>query len=154
MEEQLKKSLELVKETLRKAEVYYHAANIISYDQETICPPKAMEEQGEVGAFLGNEAFKLTKDEAFIEAAEALYHQKEALEPLDAEMVTHLHRDYVKTKNITPEMNYEASLIGNKAYVDSIENMPDVPQAFSNKFIPNSLYQNYFPQDPNFEFFI
>ena len=43
---------------------------------------------------------------------------------------------------------------GNKAYIDSIENMPDVPQAFSNKFIPNSLYQNYFPQDPNFEFFI
>lgn len=121
MEEQLKKSLELVKETLRKAEVYYHAANIISYDQETICPPKAMEEQGEVGAFLGNEAFKLTKDEAFIEAAETLYNQKEALEPLDAEMVTHLHRDYVKTKNITPDMNYEASLIGNKAYVDWLE---------------------------------
>ena len=24
---------------------------------------------------------------------------------------------------------------GNKAYVDSIENMPDVPQALSNKFI-------------------
>ncbi len=43
---------------------------------------------------------------------------------------------------------------GNKAYIDSIENMPDVPQAFSNKFIPNSLYQNYFPKDPNFEFFI
>ena len=42
---------------------------------------------------------------------------------------------------------------GNKAYVDSIENMPDMPEAFSNKFIPNSLYQNYFPQDPNFELF-
>ena len=42
---------------------------------------------------------------------------------------------------------------GNKAYVDSIENMPDAPKAFSNKFIPNSLYQNYFPQDPNFEYF-
>ena len=42
---------------------------------------------------------------------------------------------------------------GNKAYVDSIENMPDVPQAFSNKFIPNSDYQDYFPQDNNFELF-
>ena len=42
---------------------------------------------------------------------------------------------------------------GNKAYVDSIENMPDAPKAFSNKFIPNSLYQNYFPQDSNFEQF-
>ena len=42
---------------------------------------------------------------------------------------------------------------GNKAYIDSIENMPDVPQALSNKFIPNSEYQNYFPKDPNFEYF-
>ena len=43
---------------------------------------------------------------------------------------------------------------GNKAYIDSIENMPDMPEAFSNKFIPNSLYQDYFPQDPNFELFL
>ena len=43
---------------------------------------------------------------------------------------------------------------GNKAYVDSIENMPDVPQAFLKKFIPNSKYQDYFPQDPNFELFL
>ena len=43
---------------------------------------------------------------------------------------------------------------GNKAYVDSIENMPDMPALLSKKFVPNSLYQNYFPQDLNFEFFI
>ena len=42
---------------------------------------------------------------------------------------------------------------GNKAYVDSIENMPDMPAALSKKFIPNSEYQNYFPQDTNFELF-
>ena len=43
---------------------------------------------------------------------------------------------------------------GNKAYIDSIENMPDVPQAFLKKFIPNSEYQDYFPQDTNFELFL
>ena len=42
---------------------------------------------------------------------------------------------------------------GNKAYVDSIENMPDVPKAFSTKFVPNSDYKNYFPYDLNFEQF-
>ena len=42
---------------------------------------------------------------------------------------------------------------GNKAYIDSIENMPDVPKALSAKFIPNSLYTNYFPHDLNFEQF-
>ncbi len=43
---------------------------------------------------------------------------------------------------------------GNKAYIDSIENMPDVPQAFKKKFVPNSLYQDYFPKDKNFELFL
>ena len=43
---------------------------------------------------------------------------------------------------------------GNKAYIDSIENMPDMPEAFSKKFVPNSEYQNYFPQDTNFELFL
>ena len=43
---------------------------------------------------------------------------------------------------------------GNKAYIDSIENMPDVPQAMLKKFIPNSEYQIYFPEDKNFEFFL
>ena len=40
---------------------------------------------------------------------------------------------------------------GNKAYVDSIEQAWDGPQLMSNKFVPGSLYQNYFPQDLNFE---
>ena len=43
---------------------------------------------------------------------------------------------------------------GNKAYVDSIENMPDVPQAFLKKFIPNSKYEDYFPKDSSFELFL
>ena len=43
---------------------------------------------------------------------------------------------------------------GNKPYIDSIENMPDAPQAFSKKFVPNSEYQDYFPQDTNFELFL
>ena len=43
---------------------------------------------------------------------------------------------------------------GNKAYIDSIENMPDVPQAFLKKFIPNSKYEDYFPKDSSFELFL
>ncbi|MBO7515057.1 MAG: GGDEF domain-containing protein, partial [Lachnospiraceae bacterium] len=40
---------------------------------------------------------------------------------------------------------------GNKAYIRSVEEVWDGPQLMSNKFVPNSLYQNYFPQDMNFE---
>ena len=40
---------------------------------------------------------------------------------------------------------------GNEAYVQSIEAAWDGPQLMSNKFVPNSKYQNYFPKDLNFE---
>ncbi len=42
---------------------------------------------------------------------------------------------------------------GNKAYIDSIENMPDGPQMLTKKFVPNSDYQKYLPKDLNFEDF-
>ena len=43
---------------------------------------------------------------------------------------------------------------GNQAYINSIEHAnPDVPQMLTSKFVPNSLYQTYFPTDLNFEDF-
>lgn len=43
---------------------------------------------------------------------------------------------------------------GNPAYIKSIEHAnPDVPQMMTSKFVPNSPYQIYFPQDLNFEDF-
>ncbi|MBO4533331.1 MAG: GGDEF domain-containing protein [Treponema sp.] len=42
---------------------------------------------------------------------------------------------------------------GNKAYIQSVEGSPDMPQLATNKFIPNSEYQIYFPKDLNFEDF-
>lgn len=43
---------------------------------------------------------------------------------------------------------------GNAPYIASIEVIDDsAPQMLTNKFVPNSLYQNYFPKDLNFEDF-
>ncbi|MBP5774899.1 MAG: GGDEF domain-containing protein [Clostridiales bacterium] len=43
---------------------------------------------------------------------------------------------------------------GNAPYIASIENVDEsAPQMLTNKFIPNSLYENYFPKDLNFEDF-
>ena len=44
----LEQKLQFVKQTLTTAEKYDHAVNILTYDQETICPIDAMEEQ-EIG---------------------------------------------------------------------------------------------------------
>ena len=114
----LVQKLEYVKGILAIAEKYDHAVNVLSYDQETICPPDAMEEQGEVWAFLNNQSYKLIKDQAFIEAAEYLYEHRGELGEFDRVMAEQLHRNYVQTRNITPELQHEFMLTFNRAFVN------------------------------------
>lgn len=114
----LKESLSLVRETLKSAQIYDHAVHIINYDQETICPPRGMQAQGEVQAYLSNQAFRLTKDPAFIKAAEQLYAHIPELDPLDRKLAIDLHRNYMKTRNISPEKNLEFAQIFNQSFVD------------------------------------
>ena len=115
-----KNSLKTVYDTLEAAEKFYHAANVLNFDMETICPPGAMEKQGETTAFLSNEGYKLIKSEEFIKAGLDLYeHLPDGdLDPLDAQLVKALYRDYEKIKNLTPEQSHEFDLIRNKAYID------------------------------------
>ena len=125
------KAYDLVMETLGRVRKYRHAASVINYDLETICPPDGMEEQGETIAFLTSEAYKLLKDEAFIAACEELYAQRfgsgtaekpgEDALPLPVRTLTEqMHREYLKNKNITPEKNHGWQIKLNKAYVDWI----------------------------------
>lgn len=114
----LKEKLEYVRQVLTTAEQYDHAVNVLMYDQETICPIEGMEEQGDVMAFLSNQAYKLIKEPAFIEAAEYLYEHRDALEEFDRAMAEQLHRSYLQTKNVTPELQHEFSLVYNRAFVN------------------------------------
>ena len=114
----LMQKLEYVKQVLALAEKYDHAVNVLSYDQETICPADAMEEQGEVWAFLNNQSYKLIKEPAFIEAAEYLFEHRGGLEEFDRVMAEQLHRNYLQTKNVTPELQHEFMLTFNRAFVN------------------------------------
>ncbi len=118
MDNLLKEKLEYVHSVLKEARIYGHACNVLSFDMETICPPDGMEEQGEVNAYLENQVFKLLKQDKFIEEAEYLYEHRDELGDFDRACMEVLHRDYAKTKNITPEQNLEFSRIFNKAFVD------------------------------------
>ena len=71
MKAEIKEKLDIVKKILTEAENYAQAGRVLAYDQETICPPKGMERQGEVMAFLNNQAFKLIKSESFTRYAGA-----------------------------------------------------------------------------------
>jgi carboxypeptidase Taq len=109
-------SLNKVYETLELQRKYAHAAGIISFDRQTVCPPAGMGEQGETLAFLSNEAFKLSKDEAYIKACEDIYAHSDELDEFDRTLARIEHRDYLATKNITPEKDMEFSLVYNKAF--------------------------------------
>lgn len=110
-----------VKKLLAEAANYEHAARVLNFDQETVCPPAAMEEQGEVAAFLGNQAFRLYKKPEFINAAEELYRQRAGMNELDSAMLEQLHRAHLHTANITPELDHEFSLVYNRAFVNWIK---------------------------------
>ena len=114
----LEEKLKLVRDSLTIAEKYDHAANVLMYDQETICPPEGMEEQGKVMAFLSNESYKLIKKPAFIEAAEYLYEHRSELGELDCVMAEQLHRNYLQNRNITPELQHDFTLVFNRAFVN------------------------------------
>ena len=118
MEYTVETALSRVREVLKEAEIYQHAVHVLNFDLETICPPKAMEEQGEVIAYMGNRAFRLLKQEDYIEAFTYLYQHRSELSPLDAAMAEMLMRDHDRTKNITPELEHAHSLIYQKSYVD------------------------------------
>jgi carboxypeptidase Taq len=114
MSEELKK----VRSVLAEAQNYHHACAVLNFDQETICPSKGVQEQGEVNAYLSNQAFRLLKDPAFEKAAEAAYAQRADFDEVDRTLVSELHKRYLHTKNVSPELDHEFSLIYNKAFVD------------------------------------
>lgn len=118
MNTEVQRALKTVYATLDRAERYRHACSIVSFDQETLCPPEAMEAQGETAAFLADKAFRLIKGKAFIAAAETLYAHRDALDPADAVLAEALHRDWLRDKNITPAMNQRFELAYNRSFVN------------------------------------
>lgn len=117
MENKAEAALNQINKTISMVEMYYHACRIVNYDQETICPVKGLEEQGEVNTFLSTEAFRLLKSDDFLKAEQEAFKYKNEYSYLDRILVSSLERDYIKNKNITPEKQNEFSLIYSKAFV-------------------------------------
>ena len=115
------RALDSVLRTLKQVQTYGRAASRLTFDQETICPPEAMEEAGEAAAFLSDKAYRLLHAKRFVEAAEALYARREELSEFPRTLAEQLHREWMRTKNITPEMSHRFDLITNRAFVRWVE---------------------------------
>ncbi|MBR0173076.1 MAG: carboxypeptidase M32 [Lachnospiraceae bacterium] len=120
MEKELKKHLRIVNEALDTAEMFQHAHRLVDFDRQTVCPPKGLERQGEIGAFLGNRAFTILKDKKFIKSAEVLYKNRADLGKYDSILAGALHRNHLRTGNITPKTEHRFSLVYSKAFSDWI----------------------------------
>ena len=110
-------NLSYVHKVLEKTEVLQHACHVLQFDQETICPPLAMEEQGEVIADFSNRIFKKMKKKKFLSALEYIYEHREELDSFDRALADVLHRNNENTKQITPQMDHDFSLVFNRAFV-------------------------------------
>lgn len=118
MNTEIQKDLEIVKSALAQRDLYTHAVRVLNYDEETICPEKAMEEQGELASFLSNRAYALTKEDSFIQAVRALFSHKDELEGLDRVLIEHLYRQDLLTRNISEKQDLAFRKVYSKAFVD------------------------------------
>lgn len=118
MEQKTQEALDRVYKVREQCRTYVHAAGIIQFDKETVCPPAAMAEQGEVASLLDNKAYALTKEQSYIDDMNYLYEHREELDVWDQENVELFHRDFEKEKNITPEIQLQMSKVYNDGFVD------------------------------------
>ncbi|MCR5295155.1 MAG: carboxypeptidase M32 [Lachnospiraceae bacterium] len=120
MNEETKTALQTLNKILGEEALLMHAAGNVQFDMETLCPSKGMEEAGEVISYLTNQIFKLRKKPEFIQAAEILYSRRDELDEFDRTLAESLHRDWLMTRNISPEQDLEFSRVLNKGYADWI----------------------------------
>lgn len=95
---------------------YYHAMGLISFDQQTIAPKKAYDEQSETLAKLSSKVFKITQDPEYVKLVLELHNNPKGLNFYQKRLITVLYRRYISNKNITPEMEYEFSMAYHKSY--------------------------------------
>lgn len=110
-------TLEKVKKVLEEYDIYEYAYSIIDFDRQTVCPDKGMTESGETCARLEEVIFNIKKDPSFIEDINYLYENRNELGEFDRAAIERLRLEFVRRKNITPEMAADSERIKNAAWI-------------------------------------
>ena len=119
MNKGIKEKLQFIKNKMQVISYYNNAIGVVGFDFETICPKDAMEDEGNTLAFLDNEIFKIKQDPEVIKAYEFLNEHLDEIEDFyDKQLIKHLHRSYIRNKNITPELNLEITNLYHKSHMD------------------------------------
>jgi carboxypeptidase Taq len=87
--------LTYIKQVLSEVRDFEYAANCLSFQQMTDCPPKAREKTGDIAVSLKLNAFKMQKDPRFQEAVVLLHKNREQLDEWDRTLSDHLYRTWL-----------------------------------------------------------
>ncbi len=102
---------------LDKQEMYDHAARLVYFDEQTVCPAEGREDAGDVLTMLTNEAYKIRKRKEFSQISEKLYKMRDDLDEWDQALTDNLHRRYLREKNISNEQNKHFEEVKRSAYI-------------------------------------
>lgn len=101
-------NLKKLQELLERLRRFNHAVRIVSFDRSTLAPERAGDEEDETLNFLSTEAYKMTKDPAFVELVEELHRHSDELGPEDQRLVEDLFEAAERNSRIPPEVFAEA----------------------------------------------
>lgn len=121
MTAQTQKTLKELHLQLEKISRYRHCYSLMSYDQETVCPPKAQKNESETLRFLAAQIFAVTKSKPYVEALKYLSDHLCELDLTDRKLVTDLYKNYSDEIKVTPELDAERNRIFTDAYVDWVK---------------------------------
>ena len=121
MKKRTEENLRLVRSVMKNTTRYYQAAQLVEFDQTTVCPEQGKEEAGETIVALLEMIYRLRHEETFLTAAEELYQERESLNVWERLLSEMLHRERVRTEHYSAKEKAENEHIKNRAWIDWVE---------------------------------
>ncbi len=97
-----------LQELLGRIEQMQHILSVLSFDNETVCPPKGQEEDGRDIVFLSEEIYKIEKSDEFRRLVREL-RKEGGLDAYAERLLVLLSREMRRNESVTPELQSEWS---------------------------------------------
>lgn len=110
-----------LKKMIDEVAFYARVASKVSFDQETTCPRKGMEQGSKDLNKLSEQIFKIQHSKKFTSLVIDLYGHLNELNPLDTKLIKVLYKNYNDSKNITAKLNNAMNEASSTAYIKWIE---------------------------------
>lgn len=97
---------------------YSYIVSIFNFDKETIAPRGANEESDKALARIQQDIFKVLKSDDYINYVKEAYEKRNEFDEAHRRLFEFQYKEYIRNINISPELQYENSLLLGKSYSD------------------------------------